>query len=248
MYYRLQKLRQSFEKRFTTSPFPAFRSDWYTRHNARRQEHLATLGLPLHGRTVLEVGAGIGDHTQFFLDRGCTVTVTEPRANNLKVIRQRFHDCEALQLDLERPSGLEGRRFDVTYCYGVIYHLSDPTEALRFMAERTGELLLVETCVSFGEEAALNPVSEPRGAYSQAVSGIGCRPTRTWVMERLAESFDHVYATLTQPNHPHFPLDWNRPEAHGAGLSRAVFVASRASLDDNPDLSKTLPSLSRRGA
>ena len=56
-----------------------FRSDHYQRHNRRRQEHLATLELPIAGRSVLEVGAGIGDHTAFFTDRGCRVTATDGR-------------------------------------------------------------------------------------------------------------------------------------------------------------------------
>jgi hypothetical protein len=50
--------------------------------NARRREHLAGLGLPIAGRDVLEVGAGIGDLTSFFLDRGCSVASIEPRPEN----------------------------------------------------------------------------------------------------------------------------------------------------------------------
>ena len=57
----------------------AFRNFQYLRMNARRLEHLASLGLPIAGREVLEVGAGIGDLTSFFLDRGCSVTAIEPR-------------------------------------------------------------------------------------------------------------------------------------------------------------------------
>ncbi len=47
-------------------PLASFATDDYRRHNSRRLEHLATLGLDLAGRKVLEVGAGIGDHTSFF--------------------------------------------------------------------------------------------------------------------------------------------------------------------------------------
>lgn len=46
-----------------------FHSYDYLRHNARRLEHLASLGLPITGRSVLEVGAGIGDHSHFYIDR-----------------------------------------------------------------------------------------------------------------------------------------------------------------------------------
>ncbi len=59
------------------SPKDVFLSYHYQRHNQRRLEHLATLGLSIAGSTVLEVGAGIGDHTSFFLDRGCHVVCTE---------------------------------------------------------------------------------------------------------------------------------------------------------------------------
>src|SRR5580704_12589348 len=50
-----------------------FGSPWYQRHNQRRQEHLASLQLDLVSKSVLEVGAGVGDHTFYFLDRDCTV-------------------------------------------------------------------------------------------------------------------------------------------------------------------------------
>ena len=56
------------------SPETAFGNPADLRMNARRLEHLAGLGLPIAGRDVLEVGAGIGDLTSAFLDRGCQVT------------------------------------------------------------------------------------------------------------------------------------------------------------------------------
>src|SRR4051794_34512299 len=64
-----------------------FRNPHYQRHNARRQEHLATLGLDIARRSVLEVGAGVGDHTTFFLDRDCNVVSVEPRAENCELFR-----------------------------------------------------------------------------------------------------------------------------------------------------------------
>src|SRR5258706_7389962 len=63
-----------------------FRSLGYLRHNQRRQEHLASLGLELADRSVLELGAGVGDHTTFFLDLGCTVTAVEPRPHYRPVL------------------------------------------------------------------------------------------------------------------------------------------------------------------
>jgi 2-polyprenyl-3-methyl-5-hydroxy-6-metoxy-1,4-benzoquinol methylase len=67
-----------------------FLNEPYQRHNRRRQEHLASLRLPLSGKRVLEFGAGIGDHTSFLLDRGCTVTVTDAPEENVRFARTRF--------------------------------------------------------------------------------------------------------------------------------------------------------------
>jgi len=85
------------------APVSEFHSEAYLRHNARRLEHLASLCAPLAGRTVLEVGAGIGDHSHFYLDRGCVVTITEARSENLDVLRERYPGCDVRYLDLDDP-------------------------------------------------------------------------------------------------------------------------------------------------
>ena len=60
----------------------------YQRLTARRLEHLASLALPLWSRRVLELGARQGDLTHFFTDRGCNVTIVEPRKSNIVTLRQ----------------------------------------------------------------------------------------------------------------------------------------------------------------
>jgi hypothetical protein len=221
----------------------AFHNPEYLRHNQRRQEHLATLGLPLSGRSVLEVGAGIGDHTSFFLDRGCRVTITEAREENVAMLSERFPDQEVLTLDVENPDPKLTGRWDVVYAYGLLYHLSRPAEAIDFTARCCDSLLLLETCVSPGAGIELNPVSEWAENPSQARTGTGCRPTRGWVKEQLGRHFRHVYLTATQPWHPEFPLDWSSPPEDGLN-TRSVFVASREPLD-NPLLIEEIPLVQR---
>jgi SAM-dependent methyltransferase len=220
-------------------PVAAFHSDEYLRHNARRLEHLATLGLSLAGRSVLEVGAGIGDHTSFFVDRGCRVTSSDGRPENVRLLAKRYPELHVRRLDLDAPDPAFGERFDVVYAYGTLYHLRRPAEALEYLAAHCDSLLLLETCVTPGDEERLVLVDEPEHNPSQATSGTGCRPTRPWVHRRLSELFPFVYMPLTQPSHPEFPLDWAAEPADGT-LTRAIFVASREQLE-NPLLSEAIP-------
>ena len=204
-----------------------FRSDAYLRNNARRQEHLASLRIAVAGMSVLEVGAGIGDHSHYFLDRGCRMTITETRESSLAYIRQRFPSTDVRRLDMEHPpEQVAGAPFDIIYCYGLLYHLSNPAQALAFIRENTGKMLLLETCVSFARDTGVNLTGEVRKSPTQAFAGMGCRPSRSWVWDELRKLYPCVYVPRTQPNHEEFPTDWSAPEEHGASLQRAIFVAS----------------------
>lgn len=214
-----------------------FHSFQYLRHNGRRLEHLASLRIPVQGVKVLEVGAGIGDHSGYYLDRGCQVTITEPRPSNLDILRLRYPGADIRQVDLENMEQtkmqLKGLSFDVAHCYGLLYHIQNPAAVLEFLGGVTQGVLLLETCVSFGDASQINVVSEVQKDPTQANSGLGCRPTRSWIFEKLKELFPFVYLPVTQPNHPEFPIDWTRPELHKEPLSRAIFVASKTELTND---------------
>ncbi len=206
-------------------PSDIFWSTHYTRHNQRRQEHLASLGLPLADRRVLEVGAGIGDHTSFFLDRRCTIVVTEAQEQNLAILRARYPYLDVRQLDLNEPPP-ETIEVDIVYCYGTLYHLQRPAEAITWMARCASSMLLIETCVAAGQADELSPFEEHAGDPDNAMTGHGCRPTRSWVRRELETCFSHVYLPITQPWHEEFPIDWSLAGLAGQTLIRAVFVAS----------------------
>jgi len=207
--------------------------------DARRLEHLATLMLPLSGKTVLEIGAGIGDLTAFFLDRGCTVTSVEPRRENIEAFRERYHNNAfwppAHLRIVESDVYSLADRTDISphqigFCYGLLYHLGEPQRALQNIARLCTELLLVETAVAYGvEDDEVVFHSEDPVDPTNSISGAACYPSRRWVFNRLAELFDHAYMPLTQPLHDQFRLDW-RPAAAPAGRSRAIFIAARAKL------------------
>jgi hypothetical protein len=214
-------------------PAKFFHSNHYLRHNARRLEHLASLKIPVAGMSVLEVGAGIGDHSHYYIDRGCRVTITEARAENLFYLRKRYPNCRVQFLDMESPSYIDGSPFDIVHCYGLLYHLSKPKQALSFLSQNTNKMLFLETCVSFGENEAIYLTGEMQVNPTQSYSGTGCRPTRAWIFKELKSLFRYVYLPTTQPCHEEFPIDWTTPENNTTGLHRAIFIASREQLDND---------------
>jgi hypothetical protein len=98
------------------------------------------------------------------------------------------------------------------------------------------DLLVLETCVSF---FGCRGGGQSTAAPSQSVRGLGCRPTRRWVIEVLHSQFPHVYVPETQLWHEEFALDWSQPALSGR-LARAVLIASRRPIE-NPLLVKEPP-------
>jgi hypothetical protein len=155
---------------------------------------------------------------------------TEPREENLAVLRARYPNISVRSLNLDQPDFYFEQVFDIVYCYGVLYHLSNPAIGIAFMAEHCRGLLLLETCVSFGEAEFINPCNEPADSPTQSLVGQGCRPTRRWVYNQLKRYFEFVYLPTTQPRHEEFPIDWTVPSTNSL-YTRAIFIASRQKLD-----------------
>ncbi len=217
-----------------------FFSPAYQRHNISRLQHLESLGLDLARKSVLETGAGIGDHSLFYLYRNCRLLAVEGLAVLAKRLSERLGiDVKVVDLDREPERLVQFGWFDFVHCYGLLYHLSDPARFLSTVS-RVGDCLLLETCVSFGDELSPNKCRELKSIPSQALHGEGCRPTREWIFDQLRLHYQYVYATRTQPRHPEFPTDWTEPGCQDVLLKRAVFVASHRPMC-NPNLVTELP-------
>jgi FkbM family methyltransferase len=215
-------------------PKPAFQDPHYWDINAARLDHLASvleqMGSQAPRGTVLELGAGIGDHSAFWIDRGHALTTSDGRPECVDILKERFPGQDVRLLDLDAELAVQ-QRFDIVYAYGLLYHLKNPALALESMGRLCGDVLFVETCVSFGDDLAIHPVPEPADSASQSIHGLGCRPTRPWVFETLKAHFPHVYQVGWQPNHEQFPTDWRDPSGTQSVLHRAIFIASRRILD-----------------
>src|SRR5262245_34400647 len=68
--------------------------------NRGRLEHLASLDLPVAGKTVLDVGCGVGHLAQFFVQRQCKVTCVDGRSENVASLKQRYPGLDAHVADV----------------------------------------------------------------------------------------------------------------------------------------------------
>jgi SAM-dependent methyltransferase len=206
----------------------SFDTDAANELNVARLAHLASLNLPLDGRSVLEVGPGVGRLTGFFLERGCSVVATEARSENLEELRRRMPAVDAREADVEE-SLLHLGSFDVVFCYGLLYHLESPLRALRNMAAVCTDLVLIETMVCDARLPVLR-LEDETTSVNQALRGLAHRPSPSYLALALNRiGFDHVYAATDPPDHPDYRFTWvdNMDTARDGALLRGVFVASR---------------------
>jgi len=212
-----------------SNKFHVFLNEGAESINIARLQHLESLDLNLVGKRVLEVGAGVGRLTSFFEALNCSILTTDGRAENVNEIRLHHPERQAAVVDLETATNLAHLgSFDVVFCYGTLYHLSNPEQAIRALGSVCQEMILLETCVTPGYELEIHPLYEDKDNPNQAVSGTGCRPTRSWVVETLKKYFEFAYLTTHQPAHPDFDLQWE--PGLEKKLHRAVFVGSRQPL------------------
>jgi hypothetical protein len=213
----------------------AFRAPRYLRHNSRRQEHLAEMQLNLSNQTVLEFGAGIGDHSSYFLDRGCSVLSVEPRDENVAFIGRRHgapteHLPKAGHTILhataeEAVALLRDRRFQIVYNYGLLYQMTRPLEFLEASGRLCAGIYLLETAVSDFSSASASFTEDP-GNPTNAIGGDCQLVTRKALFDTLRKVFQFVYTPVRQPAHEQFPTDWSRPPTSSPLRHRTVFVGS----------------------
>ena len=115
---------------------------------------------------------------------------------------------------------------------GLLDQLDSPVEALRRLARVCCGQLLLETIVCDADRAVMLLADEV-GSANQALAGLGCRPSPSFVamaLDRLG--FPYVYGTTMPPQHPDFQFEWrNNFEARRDGANlRCIFVASRTPL------------------
>jgi SAM-dependent methyltransferase len=203
--------------------------------NVARMNFIRRLDVPVEGKRVLDVGAGVGHFSKLYAALGATVVAVEGRAENVDTLRQRLPDVEAHLGDIQEMDLEKLGRFDIVHCFGLLYHLDSPVSALRRLERVCDGVLLLETMVC-DAVAPVVVLADETKSVNQALAGLGCRPSPSFVTMALNRvGFQWIYGAARPPEHPDFRFVWrNQGETSRDGRNfRCVFVASRSPIEND---------------
>lgn len=196
----------------------------------------------LAGRSVLDCACNAGGHlfaaAQQGASRGFGFDVREHWIKQARFIARHVPEAnvEFAVCDLIEARELRLEPFDVTFFFGILYHLPDPVAGLRIAADLTRELLIVNTAAvpSDGRDAlVLNPESQ-----TEVMSGVH---RLAW----LPTSPRVVIEMLRWCGFPHTRVYFDIP-ADGHGRRMAIVAAREERMLAHYDSVRPLAPVRRR--
>ncbi|MCE9594734.1 MAG: hypothetical protein K8S98_11125 [Planctomycetes bacterium] len=190
--------------------------------------------IELRGKSVLELACNCAFWSARYAERGATRVVgLEGReeyvrqaelywstnrflpAGAYEFLRGNISDASAWQALRERAP------FDVTLCAGILYHVPNYREILRWAAEVTSDVLIVDTRVSDADET---PIEEPGELFFNAI-----RETRVKIVPNRARLLTHLrelgFAAEVLP--VGFPASLGVDDVDSYADGRAVTILAR---------------------
>lgn len=201
-----------------------FDADHYAKLNASRGEVVLALLADLRGslelRTAIDVGCGMGYFSGLLQSNGFEVTAVDGRMGNVAEARHRYADIKFHEFNAEDPALASLGSFDLCLCFGLLYHLENPLQAIRNLRALTKSILLIEAVTFPGTEPIMALIDE-EVLEDQGLRHFAFYPTEACLIKMFYRAgFCHVYGLIIQPQHPGYH------SAAGARRTRTVLAAS----------------------
>lgn len=202
-----------------------FDYDHYERLNRARGEVvtrlLAELKDALQLRTAMDIGCGVGYFSGVLQSLGFAVTGVDGRRENVEEAARRNPKVSFHTNSVEDPGLRSLGTFDLTFCFGLLYHLENPLLAIRHLHAMTKSLLLVESVIFPGDEPAMVLIDEEIHE-DQGLEHIAFYPTEACLIKMFYRvGFAYVYTFRQQPNHSEYT---NTPETRRVRTMLAASV------------------------
>lgn len=177
----------------------------YDRLNAARGERVRELLQELQPRlglrTAIDVGCGTGYFSGMLQSMGFGVTGVDGRQENVEESQRRHPGIVFKQMNAEDASLAQMGKFDLVFCFGLLYHLENPMLAIRNLRAMTEHLLLVESVIFQGSEPVMALIDEsPEG--DQGLNHFAFYPTESCLIKMIYRAgFSSVYELSAPPEH-----------------------------------------------
>jgi len=173
---------------------------------------LGEIKQPLGLRTAVDVGCGLGYFSSLLKSLGFEITGADGREQNVDEAQRRIPSIRFLRFDAEDPSLRSLGKFDLVFCFGLLYHLENPLLAIRHLEAMTDTLLLVEGVIFPGDEPTMGLVDEGP-SEDQGLNHIAFYPTEACLQKMLyCAGFRFVYRFTTPPVHPGYHRNGRIPK------------------------------------
>lgn len=210
---------------------PIFDAEHYDSLNSSRAEVVSALLRPLKPKlalnTAIDVGCGLGYFSVLLKALGFSVLAVDGRQQNADEASRRNPGIPFKCCDAQSPHLVELGKFDLVFCFGLLYHLENPFLTIRYLREMTNCLLLVEGVIYPGQDPIMGLVDEG-ATEDQGLNHVAFYPTESCLVKMLYRSgFAHVYRFQPLANHIEYRSTSNSRQV------RTMLVASHAPLESD---------------
>src|SRR2546430_1393873 len=174
---------------------------------------------------AVDAGCGVGFFSQTLAECGLCTCGFDARAQNIEEARRRFPGIPFEQADVEAREISQLGRFDLVLCFGLLYHLENPLQAIRNLRAITDKCLVLESMCLPEDRCSLLLRQELR-QDDQSLTEMSCYSSESSLIKMLSRSgFAKVYRVTPLPDHDDFR------ETREHAQRRTVLVASCAPID-----------------
>lgn len=186
---------------------------------------LKTLRPALGLSNAVDVGCGVGFFSQTLAECGLNVCGFDVREENVEEARRRYPGIPFEWADIEDRGISQLGRFDLVLCFGLLYHLENPLQAIRNLRAITEKCLLLETMCVPEERCTLLLRQEPRQDDQSLAEMAFCPSKKSLVKMLYRTGFAKVYRVTLLPDHDDFR------ETREHAQRRTVLLASLVPID-----------------
>lgn len=86
--------------------------------------------------SILEIGSGIGNISNFFIEKNANITLSEINIDYIKLLKKQFPKNKAIIMDIADPNFNQNHKklfnsFDTVYMLNVLEHIKDDREVIK---------------------------------------------------------------------------------------------------------------------